>query len=355
MNNLAVVFESADRYADVGRGVVPALQLARRIGDRVWESSFLAGPISSFVIVGRWNEAIELAAEAEEILPDSIHSSNTTPIHLVAIDCGEANAETGRARLESSRWMRDADDPRHGAPTCPRGAGPAGRRKASAALEALDPSLRQDIGITFLEKKLAVVEALEAAFECGDYGRLEELLDMIESLRPGERPPLLDAHARRFRSKLSGDAAGLAAAADRFRKLEMPFWLAVTELEHAELLAEQGREEEAEPLLAERGRSSPGSRRGPGSSAWERSVLNRRRRFPRSRLLRCESRSSEPGSSAHPSAWPRGVPDTTSADGTRTRRRSRPRPTSEPSTRPSPRTRRRLPQSSSWSPCRSRC
>jgi hypothetical protein len=31
----------------------------------------------------------------------------------------------------------------------------------------------------------------------------------------------------------------------------MTFWLALTELEHAELLAQQGRGAEAEPLLAE--------------------------------------------------------------------------------------------------------
>ena len=74
---------------------------------------------------------------------------------------------------------------------------------------------------------------------------------MIESLRPGERPPLLDAHARRFRSKLSGDVSGFEAATERFRKLEMPFWLAVTELEHAEVLADQGRAADAELLLAD--------------------------------------------------------------------------------------------------------
>ena len=74
---------------------------------------------------------------------------------------------------------------------------------------------------------------------------------MIESLRPGERPPLLDAHAPRFRAKLSGQEAGFEAAAERFRNLEMTFWLAVTQLEHAELLIERGRSADAEPLLAE--------------------------------------------------------------------------------------------------------
>ena len=91
---------------------------------------------------------------------------------------------------------------------------------------------------------------------------------MIESLRPGERPPLLDAHARRFRSKLSGDEAGFAAAAERFRKLEMAFWLAVTELEHAERPARTGAGQQRRSRCSpRRARSSRGSRRGRGSSA----------------------------------------------------------------------------------------
>ena len=36
-----------------------------------------------------------------------------------------------------------------------------------------------------------------------------------------------------------------------FRELELPFYLAVTLLEHGELLADQGQASEAEPLLAE--------------------------------------------------------------------------------------------------------
>jgi len=121
-----------------------------------------------------------------------------------------------------------------------------------AALDALEPVLAtQELGITYLTTKLSFVEALEAAFDLGDLERVDELLVAIESLRFGERPPMLDAHARRFRAKLGGDDTGFEAAATRFRKLEMPFWLAVTELEHAEVLADQGRAAEAEPLLAE--------------------------------------------------------------------------------------------------------
>ena len=45
--------------------------------------------------------------------------------------------------------------------------------------------------------------------------------------------------------------SGFESATVRFRTLEMPFWLAVTELEHAERLLELGRTADAEPLLAE--------------------------------------------------------------------------------------------------------
>jgi hypothetical protein len=103
----------------------------------------------------------------------------------------------------------------------------------------------------FLTVKFGVVEALESALELGETAKVDELVALIESLRPGERPPLLDAHAHRFRGRLTGDDASFKAAETRFRELGMPFWLAVTELEHAESLGAQDRADEAEELLAE--------------------------------------------------------------------------------------------------------
>ena len=99
--------------------------------------------------------------------------------------------------------------------------------------------------------KLGLVEALEAAFALGDTEKLRELLDVIAVLRPGERPPLLEAHMHRFRGKLAGDEAEFAAATELFRERSLTFWLAVTMLEHGELLASRERGADAEPLLAE--------------------------------------------------------------------------------------------------------
>jgi hypothetical protein len=91
------------------------------------------------------------------------------------------------------------------------------------------------LGIAFQTVKLGIVEAIEAAVALGDAAKVEELLASIEAVPLGSRPPYLDAQARRFRARLAGgDAAGYEAAAERFRELSMPFWLAVTLLEQGE-------------------------------------------------------------------------------------------------------------------------
>jgi tetratricopeptide (TPR) repeat protein len=92
---------------------------------------------------------------------------------------------------------------------------------------------------------------MEAALALGDSDRAWELVRIIEALRPGDRPPLLEAHAHRARARLDDDEAGFDAAESDFRRLEMAFYLAVTLLEHGEWLAGHGREDEAESLLAE--------------------------------------------------------------------------------------------------------
>ena len=110
---------------------------------------------------------------------------------------------------------------------------------------------RHELSISFLSVKVGLVEGLEAAFALGDTKKVHELVARIEALRPGERPRLLEAHAHRFRAKLSGEDGEFRAATALFRELALTFWLAVTLLEHGELLAGQGRAADAESLLAE--------------------------------------------------------------------------------------------------------
>ena len=109
-----------------------------------------------------------------------------------------------------------------------------------------------------LRWKTAFLEAVEAAFGLGDESKVEEVLAIAETLPPGELPPFLRAQATRFRARLAqvrdqpeGAESGFKAATGMLRELGMPFWMAVTMVEHAEWLAQQGRTHDAKPVLDE--------------------------------------------------------------------------------------------------------
>jgi ATP/maltotriose-dependent transcriptional regulator MalT len=102
------------------------------------------------------------------------------------------------------------------------------------------------------------IEAIEAAYDAGELDAFEELLQRPEELRPVDRTPLVEASHARYTALLAtlrGDTEGADRATSRaiagFRDLGTPFFLAVTLLEHAERLVEQGRAPEAEPVLSE--------------------------------------------------------------------------------------------------------
>ena len=81
--------------------------------------------------------------------------------------------------------------------------------------------------------------------------------DKIEAAPPPTKANGISAAAKalqaRFAARLAETDADVEfATAERlFGELEMPFYLAVTQLEHAEWLIAQDRRDEAEPLLAE--------------------------------------------------------------------------------------------------------
>ena len=64
-NNLAVNLESCDRYREAAATSTRGLDLARRVGDRVWEEIFLYGPLSALVMIGDWDEALARVAGME--------------------------------------------------------------------------------------------------------------------------------------------------------------------------------------------------------------------------------------------------------------------------------------------------
>ncbi len=86
--------------------------------------------------------------------------------------------------------------------------------------------------------------------------RVEALVVTGEQLPLIQRRPLLNAQTARLGAKLAARrdepaGEGFDVATQRFRELEMPYWVGVTQLEHAEHLLAAGRGDETEPLLAE--------------------------------------------------------------------------------------------------------
>jgi hypothetical protein len=238
----------------IARGV----DFARRIGDRDWEGQMRGGEISTLVLLGRWEEALLRPSELEAS-GFSNPDSQLFALHLIDVDVSHGQVGQARARLEAVTASHNTEDMQVRATIALyEGVVLRAEGKPRDALNAIErelPRVLDELGVTFLTAKLMIAEALECAFELGDLARVEELLGEIERLRPGERPPLLTAHAARFRAKISGDSGsaekGFRHAAEIFGDHELVFWLAVTQLEHGEWLADHGRREEAEPLLAE--------------------------------------------------------------------------------------------------------
>jgi len=243
-----------DEYADALGYLDEALALARKLGNRPYEWAVLAERTYPLYMLGRWDEA---QAASEEFTPEQIDSGGVVLSLLqsgveIHIQRGELD---GASRIFSmfSRLEESTDVQER---SCYLGSRAALRRAEGRPQEALADSeatieTGRTLGIPFQAVKQGIVEAVEAAFALREAPKIEELLASIETVPPGSRPPYLDAQARRFRARLDGDPSGYAAAEVAFRNLSLPFWLAVTQLEHGEWLAAQGRADEAEPLLTE--------------------------------------------------------------------------------------------------------
>ena len=258
LNNLGVLYESCDRYADALATSEHAMEFLRRIGDRVTERSVQAGSISTCVLLGRWDDAYAFLTEIQGSELAAFNFS-TEDLHLVGIACWRGRLDEANAHMQRHEQAAGLADPQNRA-TYVLHAALLARMEGDArsALERIEgelPGALDELGISFLTTKLLLVEGLESAFEVGDTAKVEEFLATIEGRPPGERPPLLEAHAARFRAKLAQspeDAErGFRRAIATFLETQLVVWQAVAQLEYAEWLLTQERASEADPQLAE--------------------------------------------------------------------------------------------------------
>jgi len=211
-------------------------------------------------MTGRWDEALTTIEELTEgqVRSGGMFLSLLTSVLEIHLQRGEQ--ERARRLFSTFSHLEGSTDVQDRA--CFFGATAAlsraeGRfgKAIEAGTEAIETA--QTLGPTHQAVEQAVVEATEAALALGDSARAQEFLAFVDELPAGSRPRYLEAQANRLRARLSGDdesaLLSFQAADGLFRRLEIPFWLGVTLLEHGERLLAAGSATGAEPLFAEAG------------------------------------------------------------------------------------------------------
>jgi class 3 adenylate cyclase/tetratricopeptide (TPR) repeat protein len=240
-----------DRYVDALGYLQEALEFSRRRGSRLGEWATLAETTYPLYMLGRWDEALAAAALIpEDRLQEAVTLSLLASVTEIQIHRGNP----AEARRVLSLYPETSSDVQEmSSIVAARAAVLHGESRLeealAAGLKSLDPIQGAEYSnFSNQQVKQGFLHALEVALALGRREQADELLTRVEKLPRGFRPPYLEAQARRLRARLEVDETGYAAAATGFGELGMPFWVAVSRLEHAELL-DAG--EESERLLAD--------------------------------------------------------------------------------------------------------
>ena len=252
-NNLAESLADQDRFTEALEIIERGLERARRLGDRRYEWALTRSQIPDLIMLGRWDEALTRAAEFESDA-GLRGAEERVEVEVYRGRMAEAQAilEQSSQEIETAIEWRVYYD--HAQIACITR---AGLSRGGACHRQSNVDARREFGMMSVVK-LGVVEAITAALDCGDLAAADELLGIIEGLRPGELGPFLRAQGQRLRARLDAQRGQdeavderFRAAAAEFRELGTPFWLAVTLLEHAEWLVRNGRGDEASALIPE--------------------------------------------------------------------------------------------------------
>ncbi|HEY2073098.1 MAG TPA: hypothetical protein VGG88_05945, partial [Gaiellaceae bacterium] len=237
-----------DRYREALGYLEQSIEASRKLGSRPWEWSVLAERTYPLSLLGQWDDVVELDAwfGEEQVNSGGVVLSFLQAAVGVYAQRGEFD-EAHRlldlfARLEGSSDIQDQST---------LAATKASLFRAEGRLEdALTEGLRsrevaEVLSPSFQGVKHGVVDALEAALALGDHEKADELFAFVDAIPVSSRSPFLEAQVLRLRARTAGDESGLQAAAKRFRELETPFWVAVTQLEIAELTGDDAARAEA--------------------------------------------------------------------------------------------------------------
>jgi tetratricopeptide (TPR) repeat protein len=258
-NNVADLFNYSDEYAESDRHVTEGISLARRVGNRYWETTLLGHCYAKFAL-GRWDDAMASLAEipVEEFAATRIGFTQGYIAFGAAMEVhrGDLDAASRRlerfAELETSADVQEVTEHACGAARVhlARGDPRQALRYAQAAI-----ANRQALSLAHSGVKESVVTGLEAALELGDRETVEAILRVIRSDPLHARTLSFQAHAMRAIARLDGDPQeveqAFKGAIGSFREIAFSFWMAVTLLEYGEWLTRRHRASDAKGPLEE--------------------------------------------------------------------------------------------------------
>jgi tetratricopeptide (TPR) repeat protein len=259
-NNIGAAMNERDRHDEELGVMTRMVELARRVGDRTWERRGVVGGIGGFLYVGRWDEGLSMYAEVANDGETDTRSILTELSTVPPAFVWRGELDAAREALESMSSLSDSKDiQERSSYDIAKAWVLLGEGKSAEALEFGEQAFKMGLPLgargPCAKESLAVL--MEAAFAVGDIATIERHLAFVYGLRPGEIAPYVAAQALRWRARLGvlqGEShlqAYFEKAADGFREMTMPFWQAVTQLEHGEWLMSSDREADAKPLFDE--------------------------------------------------------------------------------------------------------
>ncbi len=261
-NNVADLALQLDRFEEASRVADLGLTLAQSRGDRRWEDTLMLMATTVRITRGEWDALPEVQ---DDLPPTTSALLNSAYLVLLARVQG-ARADLGALErvLTLTENLGERTNIEFAAsPLVARAIALNGIGRHAEALELALPIATASLELIANEdRREAVFEVGVAALALGDEAALDRVVTFIAGVPPAMRGPLLRASAARFEGLLAwrhGDFRGaeerLVAATRELRGAGARFNLAQALLERAEILTEGGRDDEAEPLLAESSRT----------------------------------------------------------------------------------------------------
>jgi class 3 adenylate cyclase/tetratricopeptide (TPR) repeat protein len=240
--NLADNVMASGRFSDAAELLERALEFARRRGDTQGERRLLAQSVIALAALGQWDELLDRADRLRQEGDDlwSVQTIVALPSVLAAIGDRDRLGALLEQLERGTGWTAVAYAEKVGRALIWRELGEGDPESLGEAVQAIVELIRHGTS----EMPPLFAETVEGAFAVQRLDLVEKLLETVDSLKPAELLPLLDAEATRARARLvasrgdSNEARQLfRRAIALFRELETPFYLARAQLECAELLA----------------------------------------------------------------------------------------------------------------------